>query len=292
MSAGVSRNSRADWRKRLKSMLPLAITTLMSKRSWMQTVRKHRSGFSEYELMVAPLLCDLRKISVDIGADHGSCSINICDCSLRCIAFEPRPAQAGMIREMVAATGLPIEVETVALSDQAGLARMRILTMDPGRSTIEGANILEDPDGSPRTEIRVPKLRLDDYELHEVGFIKIDVEGHEFAVLKGAAETIRTSMPNLLIEIEERHHANATREVSGFLTELGYEGFFILDGEVIPFARFDKSVHQDPANIGGWKENWQFRGVYVSNFFFLPAPGGDKLRAAVSSVRLKGRPSV
>lgn len=189
---------------------------------------------------------------------------------------------------MAIATGLRIEVEAVALSDSAGLTRMRIVNKDPGRSTIESANVLEDPDGSPQTSLRIPKMRLDDYELGEVGFIKIDVEGHELAVLRGAQKTIRASMPNLLVEIEERHHTGTIEDVSTFLTGLGYEGFFLLDGEILSLTRFDKSVHQDPANVGSWKEGWERHNVYVNNFFFLPACNVAVLNKALSSVTLNG----
>jgi FkbM family methyltransferase len=56
---------------------------------------------------------------------------------------------------------------------------------------IEKLNSLEDVDDSKVFEIAVPTRRLDDYELDAVGFIKIDVEGHELAVLRGGTETIR-----------------------------------------------------------------------------------------------------
>jgi FkbM family methyltransferase len=46
--------------------------------------------------------------------------------------------------------------------------------------------------------------RLDDFGFAEVDFIKIDVEGHEVEVIKGAAATIETSRPVLLMEV--RNH--------------------------------------------------------------------------------------
>lgn len=49
--------------------------------------------------------------------------------------------------------------------------------------------------------------------------IKIDVEGHELATLKGLERTIRRSKPNILIEVWEKNRA----EVLNLLDELGYE---------------------------------------------------------------------
>lgn len=102
---------------------------------------------------------------------------------------------------MAAHLSLPVRVETVAPSAVPGEAKLRILGSDTGRSTIEHDNTLEDSDGSARFEIAVPARRLDDYEMDAVGFIKIDVEGHELAVLRGGSETIRRCLPSMLIEI-------------------------------------------------------------------------------------------
>lgn len=239
----------------------------------------------EVELSVAPRLCNPEKISLDIGADLGGYASLICSYSARCIAFEPRQENAASIRNLAANKGLRIAVEPVALSDTEGMTELRVLTRDPGRSTIEPSNNLEDSDGSPRSSVSVIKKCLDSYGLKNVGFIKIDVEGHELAVLVGARNTIEASMPNLLIEIEERHSPGAIDAVGLFLTGLGYEGFFIVNGEVRPFSEFDKAVHQDPANIGGWRSGWRRFGTYINNFFFLPAGSGDVLRRAVDASR-------
>ena len=53
-------------------------------------------------------------------------------------------------------------------------------------------------------------------------FVKIDVEGHELGVIKGAEETIRTLYPTLIIEIFELTHV---KEIYGFLTSIGYTVF-------------------------------------------------------------------
>jgi hypothetical protein len=85
-----------------------------------------------------------------------------------------------------------------------------------------------------------------------------------------------------LIEIEKRHRGRDVGDVSGFLTDLGYEGYFVLNGELSPLSRFDQSIHQNPANLGGWKLGYKRQGIYVNNFFFLPSSKVDMLSTAVS----------
>ena len=48
----------------------------------------------------------------------------------------------------------------------------------------------------------VPIRTLDQFELQDVGFVKIDVEGFEFSTLQGARATLERWRPNLLIEID------------------------------------------------------------------------------------------
>ena len=68
--------------------------------------------------------------------------------------------------------------------------------------------------------------RLDDLNLDPVGFIKIDVEGHEEAVLMGGATLLERDRPTALIEIEERHKAGAIDAITERMNGLGYRGFF------------------------------------------------------------------
>ena len=191
---------------------------------------------------------------------------------------------------MAAQLSLPIRVETVALSDTVGEVKLRILANDQGRSTIEDGNTLVDLDGSPRFEIAVPTRRLDDYKLDAVGFIKIDVEGHELAVLRGASATIQRCHPSMLIEIEERYKLNSTRDVYNFLAGFGYEGYFLLDGNLISMVDFNVEKYQDSNNIGGWKDNWTRYGVYVNNFFFILPENRSRLQSGAD--RLKNSLSV
>lgn len=69
---------------------------------------------------------------------------------------------------------------------------------------------------------RVCELR----EISRVDFMKVDVEGFEPEVLKGAESTIARHRPTLLLEIEDRHldkYGKSATDVAGSLIERGYD---------------------------------------------------------------------
>ncbi|QLL06569.1 FkbM family methyltransferase [Mycobacterium vicinigordonae] len=230
-----------------------------------------RLGASRPDVALVQSLCDPHRLSLDIGADIGEFAIAMASSSRSVIAFEPRPAQARELTTMFAAVGAAVRVEALALSDRPGVVAMRVVESDPGRSTIDADNVLDTAVGGPVATIEVPVKRLDDLGLDGVGLIKIDVEGHELAVLRGAVETLDRNRPTIVVEAEDRHHAGAVAEITRLLTSLGYRGHFTLDGEQRPIEEFDAAAHQNPANIGGAEDGWAPRGVYVNNFVFTPS---------------------
>ena len=253
----------------IKSVINNALYKLAPNVYWKRRLDLLRRVSGEPELRYLPILCDVGKQSVDVGADDGLYAVRMAALSQHCTAFEARPQKAALLQELVNTNGLNITVCSVALSDIAGTATLRILDKDGGRSTIEDANDLDDPDQSSRRELTVCTKTLDSYKLSHVGCIKIDVEGHESAVLTGSRETLKREMPNLIIEAEERHKPGAVKDVFGFLASLGYAGYFILEGKLTSTLSFDVDKHQNPANIGGWKSGYIRHGVYVNNFIFV-----------------------
>lgn len=147
---------------------------------------------------------------------------------------------------------------------------MRVLPSDQGRSTIDDNNVLGDANGDAVQSIDVLAKRLDDLELDDVGFVKIDVEGHELAVLRGATETLTRNRPAVLVEAEERHHRNAVGAITELLNGLNYQGYFDIGDIRLPIEKFDAAAHQNPANIGDRKDNWASDGMYINNFVFVP----------------------
>lgn len=252
---------------------------------WSRKIRQYQQHFSEVEMRLLPYLCKKDKTSIDIGAAGGVFIANLLGLSKNVIGFEPIPEDAAVIQQMVESTNSNAIIERVALSDKAGEAILKMIVNDSGRSTIEESNDLSD-DKTEKKGIRVPIRKLDDYDYSNIGFIKIDVEGHELSVLYGAKETIQKNLPALLIEIEDRHKPNATKEVPAFLKTFGYSAYFIHEGKLKPMNEFNVSIHQDSRNIGTYLDGYQRKGVYINNFVFVPEKDVQKFLDAVERVNL------
>ena len=103
--------------------------------------------------------------------------------------------------------------------------------------------------------------RLDDYEFSNVGFIKIDVEGHEHEVLEGATITIKRNMPNLLVEMEEKHNKIPINEQIQSIESLGYKSYVLKQSKLVSTDEIDVvRLHRHPENFE----------EYLYNFIFLP----------------------
>jgi FkbM family methyltransferase len=205
---------------------------------------------------VLPELVPPGRPAVDVGAHRGLWSYWISRRASEVHAFEPNP---DLYAYLARARMRAVRAYEVALSDAEGSAVLSIPEGGrPGRGTIV--------DAVGTGVARVATQPLDAYALADVGFMKVDVEGHEEAVLRGAAHTLRTCHPNLLVEIEERHNPGALGRIPSALAELGYaHAYCVMEGQLQPLATFDVVSHQlevvddtSPA--------------YVNNFVFATVP--------------------
>lgn len=105
-------------------------------------------------------------------------------------SFEPHPELVERLRENVKAVSAnpqagPVTVHAVALSDREGTAR---LVMPDSFADNHGVGFLGTAENGSRG-FDVPTARLDDlFPEQRIDVMKMDVEGHEPAVLKGAAQ--------------------------------------------------------------------------------------------------------
>jgi len=220
--------------------------------------RERRRG--EAEIALLPHLVDRRRISVDIGANKGVYTYWLERCSRHVHAYEPNPK---IFRILAAGARGKVTLSPVALSDSNGQAMLRVPKTAKGYSN-QGASLNPDKVGARYLEVAVETRRLDDEGLADVGFIKIDVEGHEAAVLAGARETLARDRPTLLIEIEEAHNKRPIERSLAEVEALGYAGFALIGGVLASIARFDPEAHhRAPARPAD----------YVFNFIFFPTRG-------------------
>ena len=253
----------------IKSNLSSLLKYVAPRYYWNRKVNYYRSHFSEVEMNLLPFLCKKDMRTLDIGAAIGVFTANLVNYSKDVISFEPIPNNVSAIKDMIKYAKLNAAIECVAISNENGEAILSMLDNDLGLSTIEKSNVLENNTGGKKIELKVPMKRLDSYNLLNIGFIKIDVEGHEFSVVEGAIETIKNSKPALLIEIEERHRKNSLSEIKACLKEIGYEGFFVLERKLLPISEFDYALHQNVNNIGSHEDNYKRKGIYINNFIFI-----------------------
>lgn len=218
--------------------------------------RELRRG--EAELRILPFLIDPTRKSVDAGANKGVYTYWMERLSRHVHAYEPNPK---MFKTLKKGAGLKATVHFAALSDQAGEFALRIPKTTRGSYSNQGASLNYDKVGDNYGEVMIETRRLDDEELTNIGFIKIDVEGHEMAVLDGALETIKRDRPTLLIEMEENHTKRPIEDDLKRVTDLGYRMMFLHQGVLKSGDCFDGNAHHRTAPTA--KD-------YVFNFIFVP----------------------
>ena len=223
-----------------------------------------RKRYSEPEISLLPTLCKRNAISLDIGANRGLYSYYMLPHSSAVLAFEPLPEMQKRLRTQF---GNRVTIYPVALSDTEGQCDIRLPKGNPSWATIDPYNSLAMAGDVEMEVVKVETRRLDSYDLDGIGFIKIDVEGHEESVLHGAEQTIRRNRPILLIEIEERHNAGAIKRVSDYLHRLDYKGTYLLDSIVKPMATFDERRDQPIEHLSVSGKH----GRYINNFIFWPS---------------------
>ncbi len=145
-------------------------------------------------------------------------------------------------------------IEPVAVSSCRGKAVLRMPfdhTGDAqfGRSTIDTANPLTHKQVARTEELEVETRTIDEYALPKVGFIKIDVEGHEVSVLEGAEKTIAQHKPNLLIECNDDHQPDGRAKLAAWLEGHDYDGFFVHERTVKPMDQYVRAEHWDKHTI-------------------------------------------
>lgn len=224
------------------------------------------------EINLLPLLVQAGETVCDIGANHGLFTFFLLRQQAKVLAFEPNPSMVRIlkIRFVDALRRGDLSLFESALSDEDGQATLHVPKGFSPLGTLDGA--LATQDGVEMEDVAVPLRRLDAIVDEPVSFIKLDVEGHEARVLRGAEHLLRACHPTLLIEAEERHRPGAVASVQAFLAPLGYSGLYFENGRMCPLSSFDPARHQraDALNASGTRV--RSGQVYINNFVFIARP--------------------
>ncbi len=198
----------------------------------------------------------------------------------RVVAFEPAPDNRHFLAANLALGGIAdkVTVLPVALADEDGMAEFQVDDVQTSSGTLSKVTGGEASVG--RRNLRLGPLtdqvlcrRLDtlvaEEELPLPDVLKIDVEGAEGLLLRGAIDLLRERSPRLLIEL---HGAEMARDVVTLLDGLGYscvarvaphvhrERYGPVGPLVLPRVEGLYDIHflaasRDPADLpGSWKE--------------------------------------
>lgn len=220
----------------------------------------------EPELPIAIKKCSAKGVVLDVGAWYGPYSYWLSKKSLWVHAFEPNPEVADTL---MALKRKNVTVHPTAVSNINGIANLYL--SGSGKGTEAQSSLIENSDCDNQLSIKVPTLSIDSLEIKNVELIKIDVEGHEESVVRGAIKTICKYHPVLLVELEDRY-ADIASTIS-FLENLGYSGSILINKKWRLLSSFNLKKWQqqfhENSKIRGYLSAFVFGYGYVNNVFFV-----------------------
>lgn len=167
------------------------------------------------------------KAAIDVGGHIGIFSRDFARRFEQVHTFEPMPYNRACLERNAAAN---TRIYPIGLGDRPGMAEMRYNWRNSGGSEVVAPDqILGDPatTATPGTRHVVVEIRtLDSFGIIDVGLMKIDVQGMEEHVLKGARETLANSRPVVILEekvVKTRpHDTRAIEAAAAVIHACGY----------------------------------------------------------------------
>lgn len=130
-----------------------------------------------------------RQVALDIGANVGLWTRDLCHEFTKVIAFEPVPQFRECLMRNVPQTNL--DVRACALGDRDTTIEMIVTAGNTGHSHVDPAS-----DGRGT----IPMYRLDSLKFDRIDYCKIDCEGYEIIILQGGEQTFKQHQPIVVVE--------------------------------------------------------------------------------------------
>lgn len=199
----------------------------------------------DYFLACGKLFAWLKpRIVWDIGANVGIWTLYFADAFdfvVTVVAYEPDLFNLALLEENICSNSLEkiILVRPVALSNVVGEATFSVDAFTGSTGTLEGGeSFVTKQYGRPTDPALVAVSTVDNELIADAQapmFVKIDVEGHEWAVLRGAERLLREYRPILMIEFSGERQVDAFT----FLQSHGYVMLRPTTGEIAERAEFE-----------------------------------------------------
>jgi len=157
--------------------------------------------------------------AIDVGAHIGAVSVYLARLFTKVVALEAVPATFQYLARNTASLA-----NVTALNAAAGSEPGEVFFSHyPKHGQLSHVTNREHEEQTIRVG-PIAVRTIDSFGYSRVSFMKIDVEGYELPVLRGAEETIRRCRPLILIEQggnDEKHFGRPRDEASAFLESLG-----------------------------------------------------------------------
>lgn len=238
-------------------------------------VLANRTWLLEPEVALIPLLSKRKGLAIDAGANKGVYFYHLARTYRRVCGFEPLPILASYLSRAKPANA---DMISVALSNTAATAILRLPRGYNELGSLEDQTRTQWDTAVPIETHTIETVTLDSFAFADVSLIKIDVEGHELAVLEGASRTLERWRPTIVIEVGERHRPRAVASVCARLEATGYKGYFLDGVSLKPIADFD-SRDQNPASLAQSVKVARF----INNFIFFDGDEAADLVAGIDA---------
>lgn len=192
------------------------------------------------EFAAIPRLVRPGDVAIDVGANIGVYSVllsRLCGGAGSVWAFEPVPDTCWRLRETLALNRCAnVQPVQAAVCESDGCATMNLF--DPGHCVWNSLGTPEmGPDGAktlPHSSVNVPSVSLDSFcdreGIDRINFLKVDVEGFELSVFKGAQALLRDHRVDYIcFEISQQPLKGAGFSSKQVLAELEKWGYGVYD---------------------------------------------------------------
>tara|TARA_Y100000310_G_C20325741_1_gene642899 strand:- start:7 stop:690 length:684 start_codon:yes stop_codon:yes gene_type:complete len=184
-----------------------------------------------YRLKISVFDLQTRRIFLDVGANFGLVTVPAMKYFKRVIAIEPHPLTAYCLRKNIRKTKGSASVIEAAAGEEEGTSQ---LYDPPNQHTSGYSSLTHSVDWTAQS---VKMKSIDSLELPHCDYMKVDVQGAELDVIRGAEQTIKSYKPVVYVETKD------STKPTKLLKEWGYVYHHIFGIKKLAMAALRRQGH-------------------------------------------------